>query len=56
MRSSNQIILDTTLVDSGSRLYYYINYHFTITTPAGYDIVMHRLLPFMSANKCTGSY
>ena len=42
--SSNQIILDTTLVDSGSRLYYYINYHFTITTPAGYDIVMHPLV------------
>ena len=42
--SSNQIILDTTLVDSGSRLYYYIDYHFTITTPAGYDIVMHPLV------------
>lgn len=42
--SSNQIILDTTLVDSGSHLYYYINYHFTITTPAGYDIVMHPLV------------
>ena len=31
-------------MDSGSRLYYYINYHFTITTPAGYDIVMHPLV------------
>ena len=25
-------------------LNYYINYHFTITTPAGYDIVMHPLV------------
>ena len=31
-------------MDSGSRLYYYINSHFTITTPAGYDIVMHPLV------------
>ena len=31
-------------MDSGSRLYYYIDYHFTITTPAGYDIVMHPLV------------
>lgn len=49
--SSNQIILDTTLVDSGSRLYYYINYHLLLPRLRDMTLLCTRLLPFMSAKQ-----
>lgn len=42
--ASNKITLDTTLINSGSGMYYSIKYDFTLTTAAGYDVVMRPLV------------